>query len=68
MEWDFEMVIFNTEWNYFCFRKGQVKPNWEKKGKERKRKTVMGRKEEKESKGERKKSKCLNRCCKYPMK
>ena len=28
----------------------------------------MGRKEEKESKGERKKSKCLNRCCKYPMK
>ena len=35
MEWDFEMVIFNTEWNYFCFRKGQVKPKLgkEKEGK-----------------------------------
>ena len=48
-------------------RSSQTK-TWEKKGKERKRKTAMGRKEEKESKGERKKSKCLNRCCKYPMK
>ena len=25
MEWYSERIIFNSEWNYFCFRKGQVK-------------------------------------------
>ena len=66
MEWDSERIIFNSEWNYFCFRKGPVK----KKPGERKekRKRDRGRKEEKERKGERKKSKYLNKCCKLSNK
>ena len=38
MEWYSEWIIFNSEWNYFCFRKGPVK---QKSGKERE-----GKKEE----------------------
>ena len=51
MEWDSERIIFNPEWNYFCFRKSPVKQKpGERKGgrKERKRKRDRGRKEEKE--------------------
>ena len=50
MECDSERVIFNHDWNYFCFRKGpgKQKPG-EKRGrmKERKRKRGKGIKEEK---------------------
>ena len=60
MKWDYERIIFNSEWNHFCFRKGPIK---QKPG-ERKRKRDKGRKQEKERKGEGKKSKCLNKCCK----
>ena len=42
MKWDYEMIIFNSEWNHFCFRKGPVK---QKPG-ERK-----GRKKEEERQG-----------------
>ena len=62
MKWDSEKIIFNSEWNHFCFRKGPVKQKpGERKGgrKKRKKKRDRGRKEEKESKGERKKSKCM---------
>ena len=56
MEWDFEMVIFNTEWNYFCFRKGQVKPKpGKRKGrKERERRPWEERKKRKVREKERK--------------
>ena len=51
MEWDSERIMFNPEWNNFCFRKDLVKQKpGERKGgrKERKRKRDRGRKEEKE--------------------
>ena len=56
MEWDFEMIIFNTEWNYFCFRKGQVKPKpGKRKGrKERERRPWEERKKRKVREKERK--------------
>ena len=41
MKWDSERIIFNSEWNHFCFRKGPVKQkHGERKGrKERGRET-----------------------------
>ena len=51
MKWDYERIIFDSEWNHFCFRKGPIK---QKPG-ERKRKRDKGRKQEKERKGEGKK-------------
>ena len=63
MEWDPERIIFNPEWNYFCFRKGPVKQKpGERKGgrKERKRKRDRGRKE-----GRKKENKCLNIAVEY---
>ena len=60
MEWDSERIMFNPEWNNFCFRKDLVK---QKPG-ERK-----GRKERGRESGEaKKKRKCLSRCCKLPNK
>ena len=50
MERDSEKVIFNPEWNYFCFRKGQVKPKpGERKG--RKERGRESREERKKRKG-----------------
>ena len=60
MEWDSERIMFNPEWNNFCFRKDPVK---QKPG-ERKGRKERGREIGEERKGQRKKSKCLNRCCK----
>jgi hypothetical protein len=56
MEWDSETVIFNPEWNYFCFRKGQVKPKpGKRKGrKERERRPWEERKKRKVREKERK--------------
>ena len=41
-----ERIIFNSEWNYFCFRKGSIKqkPGERKGRKERGRETREGRK------------------------
>ena len=50
MKWDSERIIFNSEWNHFCFRKGPVKQKpGERKGREergeRQGKKVRQRKE-----------------------
>ena len=50
MKWDYERIIFNSEWNHFCFRKGPIKqkPGERKKGKkeeERQGKKARQRKE-----------------------
>ena len=41
MKWDYERIIFNSEWNHFCFRKGPIKqkPGERKGRKERGRET-----------------------------
>ena len=46
MKWDSERIIFNSEWNHFCFRKGPIKqkPGERKERKERGRETREGRK------------------------
>ena len=56
MKWDYERIIFNSEWNHFCFRKGPVKqkPGERKERKERGRET---REESKTKKGKRRKEK-----------
>ena len=56
MEWYSEWIIFNSEWNYFCFRKGPIKqkPGERKGRKERGRET---REESKKKKGKEKERK-----------
>ena len=64
-----ERIMFNSEWNYFCFRKDPVKqkPGERKGRKERGRESGEERKKRKGSEKE-KKRKCLNRCCKLSNK
>ena len=54
MKWDSERIIFNSEWNHFCFRKGPVKqkPGERKGRKERGREGKKGRKRKEGSKKE----------------
>ena len=56
MEWDSARITFNPEWNYFCFRNGQVKPKpGKRKGrKERGRRPWEERKKRKVREKERK--------------
>ena len=69
MEWDSERIMFNPEWNNFCFRKDPVKqkPGERKGRKERGRESGEERKKRKGREKE-KKRKCLNRCCKLSNK
>ena len=56
MKWDSDRIIFNSEWNHFCFRKGPVKqkPGERKERKERGRETGDERKKRKGREKERK--------------
>ena len=56
MKWDSERIIFNSEWNHFCFRKGPIKqkPGERKERKERGRETREERKKNKGKEKERK--------------
>ena len=69
MDWDSERIIFNPEWNYFCFREGPVKPKpGERKGrKERERQSGEERKKRKGREKERKVNVSTD-VVNYPMK
>ena len=68
MKWDSERIIFNSEWNYFCFWKGPVKQiSGKSKGrKETGRETGGERKKRKGREKERKVNVSTNVI--YPMK
>ena len=70
MEWDSERIIFNPEWNYFCFRKDPVKQKpGERKG-QRKEKRGRETEEERKKKKGREKERNINdsKDVNYPIK